>query len=123
MAHIDAFAVNGVKIELTDDKYTEKTGFVDYAKQTEAGTTRRDVIRIGYLEELTVNIRTVSSVKATLEAAAAQGRLTLRLWRDGNSSARYWYCFISSFSADLIRDTAAEVYWDVSVTFKDLEAS
>lgn len=121
--HIDAFAIDGVKVVLNDDTYTEKRGFAEYTKETEAGTTRRDVIRIGYLAELSVKIKTTGTVKATLEDAAAQDSVELTIWSDGDNSSTTWTCFVSSFTADLIRDTSTATYWDVSVTFKDLEAS
>ena len=123
MTHIDAFAIDGVKVVLNDDAYTEKRGFVDYAKQTEAGTTRRDVIRIGYLAELSVKIRTTGTVKATLEAASQQDSVELTIWSDGGNASTTWTCYIDSFDANLIRDTDTATFWDVSVTFKDLEAS
>lgn len=121
--HIDAFAIDGVKVVLNDDNYSEKRGFAEYTKQTEAGTTRRDVIRIGYLAELSVKIKTTGTVKATLEDAAAQDSVELTIWSDGDSNTTTWDCFISSFTADLVRDTDTATYWDISVTFKDLEAS
>ena len=121
--HIDAFAIDGVKVVLNDDNYSEKRGFAEYTKQTEAGTTRRDVIRIGYLAELSIKIKTTGTVKATLESAAAQDSVELTIWSDGDSTTTTWDCFISSFTADLVRDTDTATYWDVSVTFTDLEAS
>ena len=121
--HIDAFAIDGVKVVLNDDNYSEKRGFAEYTKQTEAGTTRRDVIRIGYLAELSIKIKTTGTVKATLESAAAQDSVELTIWSDGDSTTTTWDCFISSFTADLVRDTDTATYWNISVTFKDLEAS
>lgn len=121
--HIDAFSIDGVKVVLNDNNYSEKRGFVDYKRQTEAGTTRRDVIRIGYLAELSIKIRTTGTVKATIEDAAAQDSVELTLWSDGDNASTTWDCFIDSFSADLVRDTNTATYWDVAVTFKDLEAS
>ena len=121
--HIDAFAINGTKIALSDTAYTEKRGFAEYTKQTEAGTTRRDTVRIGYLAELSVKFETVGAVKAALDTAAVQNSLTLTLWSDSSNAPTPWTCYISDYSADLVRDTESATYWDVSVTFKDLEAS
>ena len=121
--HIDAFAIDGVKVVLNDDTYNEKRGFVDYAKQTEAGTTRRDVIRIGYLAELSIKIRTDGTVKATLEGASQQDSVELTIWSDEDNATTTWTCYIDEFDANLVRDTDTATFWDVSVTFKDLEAS
>ena len=121
--HIDAFAINGTKIALTDDSYNEKRGFAEYTGQTEAGTTRRDVVRIGYLAELAVKIAVTGSIKATFDTAAAQDSLTLRIWQDNGSKAKNWECYIDSYTADLVRDTENGTYWDISITFKDLGES
>ena len=121
--HIDAFAINGTKIALSDDNYTEKRGFAAYTNQTEAGTTRRDVIRIGYLAELTVKIRTVGTVKATFDQSAALDSITLKLWQDNGSKAKNWDCYIADYTADLVRDTDSATYWDISATFRDLGES
>lgn len=118
--HIEAFAIDGVKIALDDDNYTETYGFVDHNRQTEAGTTRRDVVRIGYLAELSIKINTTGAVKKKFDEAADDDSLTLTLWNTKTDSTRTWTCYIDDYKAQAIRDTATETYWSISCTFKDL---
>lgn len=120
-AHIDAFSINGVVFGLTDDQYTEERGFYEYTKQTEAGTTRRDAVRIGYLKSLSIRITGDETKKQTLESAADDASLTVKI-HNGSTSVD-WTCYMSSLSADLIRDTPTETLWSLSFTLNDLEAS
>lgn len=119
--HIDAFSINNTKIDLTDDNYNEAYGFADYTQQTEAGTTQRDVIRAGYLAQLSVDITVPGTVKALFDGYSKEPSLTLTLWSDESSSSRSWTCYISSYTAKLKRDTDTATYWDLSITFDDLE--
>ena len=122
-AHIDAFAINGVLFRLTDDQYTEERGFYDYTKQTEAGTTRRDVVRLGYLKSLSIRITGDDTKKQTLETAAKEASLTVTIYSDNLGHSTTWNCYMSDLTADLIRDTPTEILWSLSFTLNDLEAS
>lgn len=119
--HIDAFAIDGVKVALNDDNYSEKKGFVEYSKQTEAGTTRRDVIRIGYLAELSIKITTTGTIKSVFDTAAEQNALELTIWDDSANASKTWDCYLADYTADLVRDTSTATYWNITATFKDLE--
>ena len=121
--HIDAFSIGNTKIDLNDDQYTEKKGFVEYTNQTEAGTTRRDVVRIGYLAELSIKITTTGTVKTTFDTAAESPSLELTIWDDGANNSKKWDCFLAEYTADLVRDTSTATYWTITATFKDLEES
>lgn len=121
--HIDAFAINGTTIQLSDTSYTEKYSSVEYTQLTEAGTRHRDAIRVGYLEELSVTLTTTGTVKTTFDYAAASDSVTLTIWSDGYNTNITWTCYVSSYSADLVRDTTNNTYWEIKITFTDLEAS
>lgn len=119
--HIDAFSIGETTVTLNDDEYTEKYGFAEYTQLTEAGTTRRDTVRIGFLSELKITITTDETTRAVFDSAAKQDSLTLSLWSEGASTT--WSCYISSYECNLVRDTSTTVYWQISCTFNDLEAS
>lgn len=121
--HINAFAIDGVKVSLNDDQYTEKKGFVEYTRQTEAGTTRRDVVRIGYLAELSIKIKTTGAVKTTFDTAAEASAIELTIWDDSANASTTWDCYLADYTATLERDTSTATYWTITATFKDLEAS
>ena len=121
--HIDAFSIGNTRVDLNDDQYTEKKGFAEYTNQTEAGTTRRDVIRIGYLAELSIKITTTGTVKTTFDTASEAASLELTIWDDGANAAKTWDCYLADYTADLVRDTSTTTYWNITATFKDLEES
>ena len=121
MAHISAFAIGGVNVQLTDDSYSETYSSVEYTAQTEAGTTRRDTVRTGFLSELSISITADDTTKAKFDDAVAEDSLVLTLYDSTSGTSKTWDCYISSYSASLIRDTDDNVFWSVSATFNDLE--
>lgn len=121
--HIDSFAIGSTVVSLNDDEYTEKFSSVEFTKQTEAGTTHRDTVRVGFLSELGIKITTTGTVKAVFDSAVKEDSLTLTLYSTAEAKAVTWTCFISSYSASLVRDTKDTTYWTIQATFSDLEAS
>lgn len=121
--HIDSFKIGSTLIDLNDEEYTEKYSSAEYTQLTEAGTTHRDTVRVGFLSELNIKITTTGTVKALFDSAVQQDSLTLTIYSDLNSQAVTWTCFISDYSASLVRDTTDNTYWSLQVTFSDLEAS
>ena len=119
--HIDAFKIGETKVVLSDDEYSETYGSVEYTQVTEAGTTRRDTVRVGFLSSLSITIKTDDTTRATFDSAVKQDSLTLTIWSEGASTT--WACYISSYKCQLIRDTDSTVYWQIQATFSDLEAS
>lgn len=118
--HIDAFAINGTTIQLSDTTYTEKYSSVEYTQMTEAGTRRRDTVRAGYLEKLSVTLTTTGTVKTAFDTAAASDSVALTIWSDSANSSKTWICYVSDYSANLVRDTSTDTYWEISITFTDL---
>jgi len=121
--HIDAFKINGTTVTLNDEEYSEKYTSVEYSQQTEAGTTHRDTVRVGFLSALNIKITTVGAVKAIFDSAVKQDSLTLTIYSDSEAAPISWVCFISDYSASLVRDTLGETYWNIQATFSDLEAA
>ena len=119
--HIEKFKIGQTTVTLNDDEYTEKYGNVEYTQVTEAGTTRRDTVRIGFLSELNIAITTDETTRAVFDLAAKQDSLTLTLWSEGAETT--WACFMTNYQCQLVRDTDSTVYWRITCTFRDLEAS
>lgn len=121
--HIDAFKIGNTNIRLSDDSYAVKYSSVEYTQTTEAGTVRRDTVRVGFLSQLSISIKTDNTVKAVFDSAVKEDSLTLTIWDDFENSSTTWTCFISDYSASLIRDTSNSVFWELNCTFSDLEAN
>ena len=121
--HIDAFAINGTTIQLSDTSYTEKYSSVEYTQLTEAGTRHRDTVRAGFLDELSVALTTTGTIKKKFDDAAKADSITLGMWSTYYNTSIGWYCYVSDYSANLVRDTPTETYWEIKITFTDLEAS
>lgn len=120
MMHIDAFSIDNTTIQLSDTSYTEKYSSIEYTQTTEAGTRRRDVVRAGFLDELSVSLTTTGTIKKKFDDAAKADSVTVGLWSTFYNTSIGWYCYVSDYSANLVRDTSTDTYWEISVTFKDL---
>lgn len=121
MAHIDAFKIGNTAVILSDDDYNEVYSSYEYTQMTEAGTTRRDTVRVGFLSELQITIRTDATTKAIFDSAVKEDSLTLTLYKEGSTTT--WVCYMTDYKTKLIRDTATTVFWEISCTFRDLEES
>ena len=119
--HIDEFMIGSTKVVLSDDNYSETYSSVEYTGTTEAGTTRRDTVRVGFLSALDITIRTDASTKAVFDLAVKEDSLTLTLWKEGAKTT--WKCFITDYKTKLIRDTTNTIFWEISCRFNDLEES
>ena len=120
MAHIE-LKIGNTAVVLNDDQYNETYSSAEYTQATEAGTTRRDTIRVGFLSALDITIRTDDTVKAVFDSAVKEDSLSLTIWKEGAEST--WACYMTDYKTKLIRDTATTVFWELSCTFRDLEAS
>ena len=119
MAHIDAFKIGNTAVVLSDDEYNETYSSYEYTQMTEAGTTRRDTVRVGFLSALEIKIRTDATTKAVFDNAVKEDSLTLTLYKEGATTT--WSCYMTDYKTKLIRDTATTVYWEISCVFRDLE--
>ena len=120
MAHIE-LKIGNTAVTLNDDQYSETYSSVEYTSSTEAGTTRRDTVRVGFLSELSISLRTDDTVKAVFDSAVKEDSLSLTIWKEGAETT--WACYMTDYKTKLIRDTATTVFWELSCTFRDLEAS
>lgn len=118
-AHIDAFKIGNTAVTLSDDDYNEVYSSYEYTQLTEAGTTRRDTVRVGFLSELQITIRTDDSTKAVFDAAVKEDSLTLTLYKEGAEDT--WDCYMANYKTKLIRDTSTTCFWELSCSFFDLE--
>ena len=117
--HIDAFKIGNTAVTLSDDEYNETYSSYEYTQLTEAGTTRRDAVSVGFLSALEIKIRTDDSTKAVFDTAVKQDSLTLTLYKEGAEDT--WSCFMTDYKTSLIRDTSTTCFWEISCVFRDLE--
>ena len=120
--HIDAFKISGTTVQLNDEEYSEKYSSVEYTQQTEAGTTHRDTVRVGFLSELNIKITTTGTVKALFDEAVKEDFITLTIYSTDEGASVTWRCYVSDYQASLVRDTTSATYWNIQATFSDLEA-
>jgi hypothetical protein len=120
VAHIELY-IGETEVTLNDDEYNETYSSYEYTQMTEAGTTRRDTVRVGFLSALDITIRTDDTVKGVFDDAVKEDSLSLTIWKEGAETT--WDCYMTDYKTKLIRDTATTVFWELSCTFRDLEES
>lgn len=118
MAHIE-LKIGNTAVTLNDDEYRETYSSYEYTQMTEAGTTRRDTVRVGFLSELQITIRTDATTKAIFDSAVKEDSLSLKIWKEGAEAT--WDCYMTDYKTKLIRDTSTTVFWELSCVFRDLE--
>src|SRR5574344_2213481 len=111
--HIDCFNIDGTTVQLTDDSYTETYASVEYTQTTEAGTTRRDTSRVGFLSALDIKITADENIKRIFDSAVKSNSISLTLYDAASGAAKTWSCYISSYSAELLRDLSSGTLWNV----------
>ena len=114
--------LNGVALDLTDDKYTESYSAVDNVNVSEAGTNLRAVVRT-HIPTLSVSYKCTAGQKALLDGFNRASSLLATKWCEEDSGAAIsWNCYMSGYSADLIVETPTTRFYKVSFKLIDLES-
>ena len=112
---VTALYFNGTEIPLTAGTYKEERTYVDNQLTSAAGTILRTVIRSGIVG-LSVGLVADETTKATLDAFADMGSLTVKYYSEKAAALVEFTGFIDGYSADLkIEDTVNTHRWyDIS---------
>ena len=111
MAAVIALYLNGTEIPLTAGTYKEERTYVDNQLTSAAGTILRTVIRSGIVG-LSVALVGDETTKATLDAFADMGSLTVKYYSEKAAALVEFTGFIDGYSADLkVEDTANVHRW------------
>lgn len=115
MAAVIALYLNNTEIPLTAGTYKEERKYVDNQLTSAAGTILRTVIRSGIVG-LSVGLVADETTKATLDAFADMGSLTVKYYSEKSAALVEFTGFIDGYSADLkIEDTTNTHRWyDIS---------
>ena len=120
MAYIQYLALDGVPLPLPDSYEVQMADVeADSGGETEAGTTQRDVVRMGV-----VSIPAVFSVSPkwlkVLTGLKQKEKLTVDYFDTGTLEVKRAEMFIDGYKAALVKDTSYKGLWKVSFTLKEL---
>ena len=116
MAYIQYLAIDGVPLPLPDSYEVQ---MADSGGETEAGTTQRDVVRMGV-----VSIPAAFSVSPKwlklLTGFKQKEKLTVDYFDTETLEIKQTEMYISGYKASLVKDTSYKGLWKVSFTLKEL---
>lgn len=114
--------INDTELAITKDSYKESLGSVEDTHTTEAGTTIREITRVG-IYGLDISMTGTEEEKIFLDAAVQLDYLTVKVWDEtaGGQAEHRMYIDPSSYSSSLIVEDAHHRYYDLSFKLEDLE--
>ena len=120
MAYIQYLTIDGMPLPLPDSYEVQMADVeADSGGETEAGTTQRDVVRMGV-----VSIPAVFSVSPkwlkALTGFKQKEKLAVDYFDTGTLEVKRAEMFISGYKAALVKDTSYKGLWKVSFTLKEL---
>lgn len=120
MAYIQYLTLDGVPLPLPDSYEVQMRDVeADSGGETEAGTTQRDVVRMGV-----VSISTTFSVSPRwlklLTGFKQKEKLIVDYFDTETLETRQTEMFINGYKAGLVKDTSYKGLWKVALTLKEL---
>ena len=119
MAYIQYLTLDGVPLPLPDSYGVQMSDVeADSGGETEAGTTQRDVVRMGV-----VSIPVTFSVSAkwlkVLTGFKQKEKLSVDYFDMETLEMKRTEMFIDGYKASLVKDTSYKGLWNVSFTLKE----
>ena len=119
MAYIQYLAIDGVPLPLPDSYEVQMADVeADSGGETEAGTTQRDVVRMGV-----VSISAAFSVSPKwlkiLTEFKQKEKLAVDYFDTETLEMKRTEMFIDGYKASLVKDTSYKGLWKVSFTLKE----
>lgn len=102
---------NSYDIELSDVE-------ADSSGETEAGTTQRDVVRIGVVT-ISVSFSVTSKWLSFFSTYAKKAKITVQYFDTGNLELKQTEMYISGYKVKLEKDTSYKGLWTVSFTLNE----
>lgn len=120
MAYIQYLTIDGMPLPLPDSYEVQMVDVeADSGGETEAGTTQRDVVRMGV-----VSIPAAFSVSPKwlklLTGFKQKEKLTVDYFDTETLETKQTEMYISGYKASLVKDTSYKGLWKVSFTLKEL---
>lgn len=112
--------INDTELNLNAGTYKEYPRVVETRNDTEAGTTHRTIIRTG-IGHINITMNADNAEKAFLDECVNASMLTVQYWSEGDADMVTRTMFIDpdSYSADLIVESGANRYYNVSFTLEE----
>ena len=116
MAYIQYLTIDGMPLPLPDSYEVQMADVeADSGGETEAGTTQRDVVRMGV-----VSIPAAFSVSPKwLTGFKQKEKLTVDYFDTETLEIKRTEMFISGYKASLMKDTSYKGLWKISFTLKE----
>ena len=120
MAFIQYLTFDGTPLPLPDSYEVQMADVeADSGGETEAGTTQRDVVRLGV-----VSIPVTSSVSPKwlklLTGFKQKEKITVKYFDTETLEIKQTEMFIEGYKASLVKDTSYKGLWKVSFTLQEL---
>ena len=119
MAYIQYLALDGVPLPLPDSYGVQMSDVeADSGGETEAGTTQRDVVRMGVVS-IPVTFSVSPKWLKVLTGFKQKEKLVVDYFDTETLETRQTEMFIDGYKASLVKDTSYKGLWKVSFTLKE----
>ena len=119
MAYIQYLALDGVPLPLPDSYEVQMADVeADSGGETEAGTTQRDVVRMGVVS-IPVTFSVSPKWLKLLTGFKQKEKLAVDYFDTETLEIKRTEMFISGYKASLVKDTSYKGLWKVSFTLKE----
>lgn len=112
--------IDGTEIALNKGAYKEYPRVVETRNKTEAGTTHRDITRVG-IGHLDISMTADETEKAFFDSCANASALSVRYWSETANALVHKDMFLDpeSYSADLITETVGHRLYSIAFSLEE----
>jgi len=120
MVHNQYLVINGEKLPLPSGySLTLNSVLADSSGETEAGTTQRDIVRVGVVT-IALSFQVNYMWLKKLTAYSREPKLTVQYFDTEDLTLKTTEMYIDGYKAALYKDTANKGFWNVSFNLKEL---
>lgn len=120
MAFVQYLVFDGMALPLPDSYEVELSDVeADSGGETEAGTTQRDVVRLGVVS-IPVSFSVTAKWLKLLTGFKQREKISVDYFDTETLAAKNTEMYIEGFKAALVKDTSRNGLWSVSFTLKEL---
>ena len=119
MAYIQYLAIDGVPLPLPDSYEVQMVDIeADLGGETEAGTTQRDVVRLG-VTRISVSFSVSAKWLRLLTGFKQREKISVGYFDTEALEMKEAEMFVEGYKAVLVKDTSYKGLWKVSFTLKE----
>ena len=119
MAYIQYLTIDGMPLPLPDSYEVQMADVeADSGGETEAGTTQRDVVRMGVVS-ISVTFSLSPKWLKVLTGFKQKGKLAVDYFDTETLEIKRTEMYIDGYKASLVKDTSYKGLWKVSFTLKE----